>query len=122
MNSRPGVCDECGVAVVRFHEELHKISILLKEDLKIDGHTYKEGRLIKVRCYRHGSGNGKGSLLLPASMEAGEAAVDAFGGSGEHKGGAFTCHCVEGARIPPCCERETAVRRALRGEFDYLKK
>lgn len=106
-SSRPGVCDICGCAVVRFHEELHIAAINMKSDLNIDGHLFKRGKLEQVRCSRHAQGYEN----APAE--------DAFGGSGAHKLGPYTRHLVEGARIPHCCETHLKVKQALSGELNF---
>lgn len=105
--SRPGVCDDCGCAVVRFHEEMHITAQNLKSDLNIDGHIYKDGLLRSVKCSRH-----------TVEYED-KPAEDAWGGSGAHKIGPFTRYCVEGARFAPCCETHIKVEQALSGKLNY---
>ena len=103
---RPGVCDTCGCAVVRSHEEMHNVAIQMKGDLHIDGHTYEQGLLMKVRCAIHTD-----KYNIPP-------AEDANGGSGEHKHGKFWRYCVEGATMADCCKKEHAVYRALNGKHN----
>ena len=47
MSAKPGVCGICGCAVVRMHPEEHGAS------RDVDGHIYKGGALVRVRCSRH---------------------------------------------------------------------
>lgn len=47
MKARPGVCDSCGHAVVRMNESPPKNGT-------VDGHTYREGKLVEVLCYSCG--------------------------------------------------------------------
>lgn len=110
--NRPGVCDQCGCAVVRSHEEMHDAAVKLGADLKIDGHFYEQGVLMQVRCAMHS--NYKDGDIPPAE--------DARGGSGAHKRGKFVRYCVEGAQMADCCEKEQAVKRAFSGEFNGAQR
>ena len=104
-DSRPGVCDICGCAVVRFHEEVHITAIRMGGDTDIDGHVYEAGELCRVRCSLHGE---RGDI---------PPAEDAHGGSGFHQMGAFRAYCVEGARMAACCERESALHQVLKADL-----
>jgi hypothetical protein len=94
LRSRPGVCDVCGCAVVRSHTNMHKIAEAWEVDVKIDGHTYTNGVLERVRCALH-------------SEDIDEApAEDARGGTGDHRKGMFVRELCEGSKMPRCCEKE----------------
>ena len=47
MSAKPGVCGQCGCAVVRRQGPV-------RTNGEVNGHRYEDGRLVRVRCLAHG--------------------------------------------------------------------